>query len=53
MRPLRDASDRAAQSLAGRYPAVRLLWTGEIPLNLDVVLSVFGKTPARPSAGRC
>ena len=36
MAPLREATRAAAARLAGRHPEVELLWTGEIPLNLDV-----------------
>lgn len=36
MASLREATHRAAARLAPRYPEVELLWTGEIPLNLDV-----------------
>jgi len=36
MGPLREATRAAAGHLAERYPGVELLWTGEIPLNLDV-----------------
>jgi hypothetical protein len=43
MAPLREATRAVSARLVGRFPQVKLLWTGEIPLNLDV----------RPSAGRC
>jgi RND superfamily putative drug exporter len=36
MAPLREASRAVSARLAGRFPQVKLLWTGEIPLNLDV-----------------
>ncbi|HEV7501352.1 MAG TPA: MMPL family transporter, partial [Vicinamibacteria bacterium] len=36
MGPLREATRTAAARLAERHPGVELLWTGEIPLNLDV-----------------
>ncbi len=36
MAPLREASRAVSARLAGRFPQVTLLWTGEIPLNLDV-----------------
>ena len=36
MAALREATRGAAARLAGNYPEVELLWTGEIPLNLDV-----------------
>jgi RND superfamily putative drug exporter len=36
MAPLREASRQLATRLAGRFPEIKLLWTGEIPLNLDV-----------------
>ncbi len=36
MAPLREASGAVSARLAGRFPQVELLWTGEIPLNLDV-----------------
>jgi RND superfamily putative drug exporter len=36
MAALREATAAARARLASRYPATELLWTGEIPLNLDV-----------------
>ena len=36
MESLRKATQGATAGLVGRYPAIELLWTGEIPLNLDV-----------------
>jgi RND superfamily putative drug exporter len=36
MGPLREATAGVQAQLAARYPSAELLWTGEIPLNLDV-----------------
>ncbi|MEP6995105.1 MAG: MMPL family transporter [Acidobacteriota bacterium] len=36
MGPLREATARVRARLASGYPSLELLWTGEIPLNLDV-----------------
>ena len=36
MAALRRSTAEVGERLAARYPSVELLWTGEIPLNLDV-----------------
>jgi RND superfamily putative drug exporter len=36
MASLREATHAVSARLVGRFPQVKLLWTGEIPLNLDV-----------------
>ena len=35
MTPLRETTRQLAARLSSRFPEIRLLWTGEIPLNLE------------------